>query len=156
MSVVTFPVEYGHVVAFARAVGDRSVVPDGDTPVPSDQLQAPPTFGAAYIHWDPDWTLRPRHDEAWMGSGQDATGIVDSDDQNRNLLHAEQQFDYFAPIRVGDVLTVTQRPGEQWSKHGSRGGLLSFTQTFIDYHNQDGVLVLRATSTGVITERSGA
>ena len=62
MAVKHFPVEAGHILTFARAIGD-------DNPVYRDEeaavaaglggIIAPPTFVVAGAHFDPDYPLRP-------------------------------------------------------------------------------------------------
>src|SRR5258708_18163185 len=73
-----FPVEAGHILMFARSVGD-------DNPVYSDEEQAkkteagsiiaPPTFVQSSAQFDPEHFLRPRIGKPWFGSGKDPTGI---------------------------------------------------------------------------------
>ena len=31
-------------------------------------------------------------------------------------LHAEQHFEYHKPVKAGDVLTATTKPGNTWEK----------------------------------------
>lgn len=156
MRVRQFPVEWGHVAMFARAVGDdHPMYETGGVPDPTS-VTVPPTFVAAYVHFDEDWPLRPRPGQPWVGSGRTPSGVPAADDDARNLLHAEQRFDYHAPVRPGDVLSVTESPGATWTKVGRRGGTLTFTQTVQEFHNQHGELVVTATSTGVVTERTAS
>lgn len=156
MQVSRFPVEWGQVVMFARAVGDPHPMYQLDGSADPSSVTAPPTFVAAYVHFDEDWALRPRPGEPWVGSGRTSSGVTADDDGARNLLHAEQRFDYHAPVRAGDVLTVRQVPGATWTKQGRRGGTLTFTQDVQEFRNQHGELVVTATATGVVTERTTA
>ena len=71
-------------------------------------------------------------------------------------VHAEQHFEYHRPLGVGDVLSVTTRPGATWEKEGRRAGRLTFAETITEYRNQDGDLVVTARSVGVRTERAAA
>ncbi|WP_432985455.1 FAS1-like dehydratase domain-containing protein [Dactylosporangium sp. CA-233914] len=151
-----FPVEWGHVMTFARAVGDEHEMYRLDGLRDASSVTAPPTFVAAYVHFDEDWPLRPRPGRPWLGSGRNPSGVTAEDDDAKNLLHAEQRFEYHAPVRPGDVLTVTESPGETWTKVGRRGGLLAFTQKVQEFRNQHGQLVVTATSTGVVTERTAS
>ena len=41
----------------------------------------------------------------------------------KRVLHAEQQFDYFAPIRAGDAVRVERKVADLYDK---KGGLLDF------------------------------
>lgn len=54
MTARRFPVEAGHVLAFARALGAAD--PDGGLPAGGDA--APPTFAVASPQFDPDYLLR--------------------------------------------------------------------------------------------------
>ncbi len=54
---------------------------------------------------------------------------------------------------VGDVLKATNKPGETWEKEGRRGGKLTFSESITEYHDENGELVITATSVGVRTER---
>ena len=56
MAAGRFPVEAGHVLAFARALGAAD--PAGGLPQQGDP--APPTFAIACAQFDPDYPLRPR------------------------------------------------------------------------------------------------
>ena len=68
-------------------------------------------------------------------------------------LPAEQRYEYHRPVRAGDVLTATTRPGNRWTKTGRRGGTLNFMEFVTEYRDPAGELVVTATSVGVITER---
>ncbi|TDC92989.1 MaoC family dehydratase N-terminal domain-containing protein [Actinomadura sp. 7K507] len=152
MNVRQFPVEWGHVTTFARAVGDDHPMYRLDGSYDAASITAPPTFVAAYVHFDEDWPLRPHPGRPWVGSGRTPTGVSAEDDDAKHLLHAEQRFDYHRPLRPGDVLTVTERAGPTWTKQGRRGGVLTFSQVVQEFRDQRGELVVTATSTGVVTE----
>jgi hypothetical protein len=135
--VVRFPVEPGHVLAFARAVGDlAATVPKAGTP-------APVTFTSVDAAFDPE------HMRGMRPAG--ALGV--SSASGGSVLHAEQHFEYFAPVRVGDVLTVTCAEGRTWTKPSRRGGPLSFREIVKDYRNDRGELVVRARMVLVDTGR---
>lgn len=150
-----FPVDRTQVMLFARSLRDINPVywdPDHPETKKVGGIVTPPTFVQSSAHWDPDYPLdltRPRPEGAQPrprgggGGGGMARG-----------LHAEQHYEYHHPIRVGDVLTVTTRPGERWEKQGRRGGKLLFSETITEYRNQDGVLCVTARSVGVQTERA--
>jgi hypothetical protein len=61
-----------------------------------------------------------------------------------SLLHAEQHFEYHAPIRVGDVLDVERTDGRRWEKAGRHGGRLRFREVVTDYRLPNGVLSVRS------------
>ena len=79
MAVKKFPVEYTHIMMFARSVGD-------DNPIYHDEeyarktevggIIAPPTFAQASAQFDPDFFLRPKVGKPWLGSGKTPTGIA--------------------------------------------------------------------------------
>ena len=68
-------------------------------------------------------------------------------------LHAEQHFVYHRPVRVGDVLAGTTRPGEEWEKQG-RSGRLRFREQITEFRDEAGELVVTARSVSVLREAS--
>jgi hypothetical protein len=158
VSIDRFPVEAGHVALFARAIGDSNPAYygalTGDEPVP-----APPTFAQASAQFDPDYFLRPKIGQPWFGSGREATGLKREGGSGGGGgggggggLHAEQHFEYHRPLRAGDVLTGTVKPGNTWEKQGRRGGKLVFSESVTEYRDQNGELVVTARGVGVRTE----
>ena len=154
MSVERFPVEAGHILLFARAIGDANPAymgaMTGETTVP-----APPTFVQASAQFDPDYFLRPKIGEPWFGSGRNATGVVRAEGSGGGGggLHAEQHYEYHRPLRAGDVLTATVRDAGTWEKQGRRGGKLVFVESITEYRDQASELVVTARSVGVRTEK---
>ena len=165
MAVKKFPVEYTHIMMFARSVGD-------DNPIYHDEeyarksevggVIAPPTFAQASAQFDPDFFLRPKTGKPWLGSGKNPTGIAPKPKTEGEKkegggggggLHAEQHFEYHRHLRPGDVLSVTVKPGKKWEKEGKRSGKLKFAETISEYRDQKGELVITARSVGVVTER---
>ena len=155
MAIEKFPVEAGHIMMFARAIGD-------DNPIYYDEayakatevgsIIAPPTFVQASAQFDPDYRLRPKIGEPWFGSGKEPTGVPQGSGGGTGL-HAEQHYEYHRHPRPGDVLTVTSRPGQTWERQGRRSGKLVFTETITEYRDQHGELVVTARGVGVRTER---
>ena len=143
MAARRFPVEAGHVLAFARALGAAD--PAGG--LPRDGDVAPPTFAIASAQFDPDYRLRPRPGVPWHGSGGDA-GLVT---EGAGGLHAEQHFTYHRPIRVGDVLACASRAGREWEKQG-RSGRLRFREQITEFRDEAGELVVTARSVSVQRE----
>jgi hypothetical protein len=141
MAAETFPVEAGHVLAFARALG----ADPGGLPAAGDV--APPTFAIASAQFDPDYPLRPRQGTPWHGSGGEAGLVI----EGAGGLHAEQHFVYHRPVRVGDILAGTSRPGQQWEKQG-RSGRLRFREQITEFRDQAGELVVTARSVSVQRE----
>lgn len=157
MAAEKFPIEAGHIMMFARAVGD-------DNPIYYDEdyakgtepgsVIAPPTFVQASAQFDPEYRLRPKIGQPWFGSGKEPTGVQQSSGGGGGGgLHAEQHYEYHRHIKPGDVLKATVKPGETWEREGRRSGKLIFTETITEYRDQSGDLVITARGVGVRTER---
>ena len=169
MTVSRFPVEAGHIMMFARAIGDfNPVYHDVDFAHESEVsgIIAPPTFVQAGAQYDPDYPLRPHSGVPWFGSGATPTGRVTEAEPVANTeigdpktsggtgLHAEQHYEYHRPVRAGEVLTLSHRPGKSWEKQGRRGGRMHFQESIIEYRGEDGELVVTARGVGVRTEQT--
>lgn len=155
MPVDRFPVEAGHIMSFARAIGDPNpayVDPAAPENQPSGQVVAPPTFLQAAAQFDPDYRLRPRPGEPWFGSGREPSGTEDR--PAGTGLHAEQHFEYHRPVRAGDVLATRAGESRAWSREGRRGGELRFTETVTEFVDQHGEVVATARKVTVRTSRS--
>jgi MaoC dehydratase-like protein len=163
MTVERFPVEAGHVMMFARSIGDPNPIYSDPAYAAASEvgtLIAPPTFVQASAQFDDDYPLRPKFDRPWFGSGRTPTtpseassGGGGSGGGGGTGLHAEQHFTYHRAVRVGDVLTATTRPGERWEKQGRRAGKLVFAETITEFRDEHGELVVTARGVGVRTER---
>lgn len=181
MAVESFPIEAGHVMMFARSIGDPNPIYHDEAYAAESELAsiiAPPTFVQASAQFDPDYPLRPKVGQPWFGSGKHPSGLQaagdrqgddtgtegggdgGAEDESRRggggvapVLHAEQHYEYHRPLRVGDALTVTIKAGKQWEKQGRRAGRLLFSEQITEYWNQDGELVVTARGVAVRTER---
>ena len=162
MAVDRFPVEESHVMMFARSIGDPNPIyadPAYASGTEAGAMLAPPTFVQSSAQFDPNYFLRPKIGEPWFGSGKEPTGIKKSAGGGSGGggggggLHAEQHYTYHRPLRVGDVLTATTKPGETWEKQGKRAGKLVFSETITEYRDESGELVVTARGVGVRTER---
>ena len=163
MAVGKFPVEYSHIMMFARSIGDENPIymdQDYAAGTVHGAVLAPPTFVQASAQFDPDYGLRPKLGKDWFGSGGAPTGI--KRDPNAPAgggggggggLHAEQHYEYHQPLKAGDVLTAKTFPGKTWEKEGKRAGKLVFSESVTEYRNQAGELVVTAKGVGVRTER---
>jgi hypothetical protein len=157
VAIERFPIEAGHIMLFARAIGDTNPAYAGDAPV------APPTFVQASAQFDPDYPLRPKPGRAWFGSGREPTGARRDAGTSASAgkggagsgtgLHAEQHFEYHRPLRAGDVLHAETRQGKTWEKQGRRAGKLVFNEMIMDFFDENDELVVTARSVGVRTER---
>lgn len=113
----TVTVEPARLALFAQAIGEKN--PQFATSA------APPTFMKAI--------------EGEHGSSRailEALGV-----ELRRVLHAEQQFDYLAPIAAGDVLTVRRTVADLYDK---KNGLMDFIVIESVLHNAAGTLVGRS------------
>ena len=159
MAAKSFPVEFSHIMMFARSIGDDNRIysdPDYAKGTAVGAVIAPPTFVQASAQFDPDYGLRPKIGQPWFGSGKNPTGVVrgaGGGGGGGGGLHAEQHFEYHRPLRPGDVLTATTAPGKTWEREGRRSGKLVFSESVTEYRDQKGELVITARGVGVRTER---
>jgi hypothetical protein len=169
MAIEQFPIEAGHVLMFARSIGDPNpIYADADVAAASEVgvIPAPPTFVTASAQFDPDYPLRPKPGEPWFGSGREASGAKPTvpsgakshDDDGGGggggggtSLHAEQHYEYHRPLVVGDVLHARGRSGDEWEKQG-RSGTLKFRELITEYLDQDDEVVITARTVAVLTE----
>jgi N-terminal half of MaoC dehydratase len=133
-------VEPGHVLLFARSVGDVDPCYQAQLPAAvGTPLVTPPTFVRALDHFDPESATRPALPRQEAGRG----GRGDT-------VHAGQHFEYVAPFRAGDRVVIESFAGDAWTRDG-RSGRLEFTETVTEYRNQEGALLVRARKVSVRT-----
>lgn len=151
MGINRFPVEAGHVLTFARAIGDTSASysEDAFSRTGLAGVAVPPTFVQASAQFDPDYVLRPQPGKPWMTDQSESEPGIGSDKPHGTVLHAEQRYKFHRPLRVGDILSATQRIGRSWEKQRRSGGRLSFTETITEYRDGDAELVVVATAVAV-------
>lgn len=154
MAEVRFPIEAGHIMTFARAIGDPNPAYHADRQPPGGRVIAPPTFTIASAQFDPEYGARPRIGEPWKGSGKAPTGTPDAIPAGGTGLYAEQHFEYHAPVVAGDVLTGESRPGRSWDKPGRRGGKLEFHESVTEWRNQRNELVVTSRKVVVYTSQT--
>ena len=75
MAVERFPIEAGHIMLFARAIGEDDPAYYGAISG-ADSVPAPPTFVQASAQFDPDYFLRPKIGQKWFGSGRTDSGLA--------------------------------------------------------------------------------
>jgi acyl dehydratase len=119
-------IERGPVTNFARAVLDENPVyssPEAAQAAGLDSIPAPPTFTFAVQHWgkfpedqppDPTGGENPMHKV--MGELFSKGGLV---------LHGEQEFEYYRPVQVGDVLVGEGKVADVYEKE-SKGKTMTF------------------------------
>ena len=163
MAVDKFLIEASHIMMFARSVGDSNPIYHDEEYAKSSELGGiipPPTFAQSSAQFDPEYFLRPKvGGDGWFGSGKEATGSKPSSGSGGGGgaamgLHAEQHFEYHLPVKAGDTLSATTKPGKTWEKESKRAGKLKFSESVTEYRNQNGELVITATGVGVQTERA--
>lgn len=158
MATDHFPIEAGHIILFARSVGDTNpIYHDAEAAADTEpgHIIPPPTFVQSSAQFTEGYNLRPVIGEPWFGSGKEPTGVQreSSGGGGGTGFHAEQHYEYHAPIKPGDVLKAVDKPGNSWEREGRRGGTLKFNESITEYYNQDGELVVTARSVGVQTSR---
>ncbi len=157
MAVERFPVEAGHILQFARALGDENPIYSDEAYARGTELGgiiAPPTFLQASQHFDPDFPLRPQPGRPWMGSGREPMGGPPPGSESGGIgLYAEHRYEYHRNIRPGDVLHTASRPGRRWEKEGRRGGKLTFQEHITEFRDEQGELVATSTVVGVVTSK---
>ena len=163
MAIDKFLIEASHIMMFARSVGDSNPIYHDEDYAKSTKLGGiipPPTFAQSSAQFDPEYFLRPKvGGDGWFGSGKEATGSKPSSGSGGGGgaamgLHAEQHFEYHLPVKAGDTLSATTKPGKAWEKESKRAGKLKFSESVTEYRNQNGDLVITATGVGVQTERA--
>ena len=152
-----FPIEAGHIMMFARAIGDPNPIYCDDNysaSTPLGGVIAPPTFVEAGQHFDLEFPFRPRIGEPWFGSGREPCSVPEREaDERGTALHAETHFEYFHALRPRMVLRASTTPGRTWIKHGRRAGQLVFRDWITDYRSLDGEVCVRCRTVGLTTER---
>jgi acyl dehydratase len=125
---VVMHVERGKIREFAAAIkeDDPVFVDEGLAAKETGGLMPPITFLQTVTHWD------------------DGRGRVRLPFDLKRVLHGEQEYEFFEPIRVGDVLTAVSRVVDIYEKPGKRGGSMNFAVTETTYTNQHGRVAAKA------------
>ncbi len=132
---IVMHVERGKIREFAKAIKD-------DDPLYLDEAVAtreaggivpPITFLETVRLWD------------------DGRGRVRPPLDVRRTLHGEQEYEFFAPIHVGDVLTAKMRIADFYEKPGKRGGTMKFVVIETEFTNQHAKVVARARAVAIET-----
>ena len=113
----TATVEAGHLRRFAEAIGD---------PKPRWLEEAPPTYlvslASVSIH------------------------LEEAEEYGKGWLNGGNRFEYFEPVKVGDLITATGKVADAYEKSGSTGDML-FIVFETEYVNQHGRTVARLRGT---------
>jgi acyl dehydratase len=157
LTVGRFPIEEGHIMMFARAIGDPNPIYRDPVYAASSApgtIIAPPTFVEAAIHFDETWPFRPKIGERWMGSAREPkNGPNPLGDHGGTHFHASTAFEYHRLLRPGMVLHGATRPGNVWEKEGARSGRLRFYEAITEFRDESEAPVVTSTLTVVSTER---
>jgi acyl dehydratase len=131
----TMPIEWSKVREFARAIKDPNPVYFDPNVAATEYggIPIPPTFLQTAAFW------------------QDADSMPNVHFDIHRILHGEQEFEFFTPILVGDVLTGVARVADVYEREGGRGGIMTFVVLAIEYTNQKGERVALARSTLIET-----
>jgi acyl dehydratase len=131
-----FHVERGKIREFADALGDKNPVyrdPAYAAQRGFANVLAPPTLLRTFLY-EPS-------------AAKDALQVKDWS----YIVHGEQEFEYFAPIAAGDVLTAQDRIASIEEKDSRRAGKLRIAVIETTFHNQRGEKVQVARRTLVET-----
>lgn len=118
----TFTVENFHVRQFAAAIGDRNPLYTDEkyaAQSPYNGTIVPPTFPVA------------------MNSGNSELPI---ELDQRRMLHGEQEFLYYKPIRIGDRIHCQMKVSDIYERQGSSGAM-QFLVLDTEMKNADGEVV---------------
>jgi hypothetical protein len=129
-----FPIEYGKIREFARAVKAKDPAHRGDEPV------IPPTFLVS------SRTL-------WEPANESGIGKLGFD--MRRILHGEEEYTFHGPLpHAGQVLTCEAKVVETYEKPGLRGGTMRFGVVVTEFRDEQGTLVAECRSTLIETEKA--
>ena len=118
---VVYEVEKWWVMKFAEAIDD---------PNPAWKEITPPTFPTALILEDMDNTVNTLNPNLTAG------------------VNAGNELEYYQPIRIGDVITVTGKIVDFREREGKLGKML-ITTSELSYTNQNGEVVARCRNTNI-------
>lgn len=154
-----FYVDRTGILLFASALGETNPIYWDEDAAKGTNLGgviAPPTFAISSAHWNPDYALKgvrripapkPKPVAPRSAGGGGGMNIA-------RVLHGEQRFEYYKPLRPGMKLTVTTKPGKTWSKEGKKGGRMNFSESVSELRDEQGELVVVATGVGIVTEKA--
>ena len=131
-----FHVERGKIREFADAIGDPNPIyrdPDYAAEMGFAGILAPPTLLRTFLY-------EPK-------AASEALAVKDWS----YIVHGEQEFEYFAPVVAGDVLTAQERIASITEKESRRAGKLQIAVIETTFHNQRGEKVQVARRTLVET-----
>jgi acyl dehydratase len=131
-----FHVERGKIREFADAIGDANPIYRDDAYAaksPAGGILAPPTLLRSFLYE--------------TRASIEALKVADWS----YIVHGEQEFEYFAPVLAGDVLTAQDRIVSITEKESRRAGKLQIAVIETTFHNRRGEKVQVARRTLVET-----
>ncbi len=164
----TFHVDLTSTMLFASALGETNRIYYDEAyakQTPLGGVIAPPSFAIASAHWNPRYMLRGvrKIPAAPGGETPPAPAVAESEQGEDSQsgdgglargLHGEQRFRYHKPLRPGMKLEVTEKRPRSWQKKGRRGGTPRFSEWIAEYRDENGDLVVTATSVGITTSKA--
>ena len=127
---VTTEIEKGAIIKFAQAIEDDNPVFNDEEAARKSQyggLIAPPTF---------------------LRSVRSSRREVPFDIPYNNALDGGSDWEYFEPVRPGDLITAVSRINDMQERSG-RMGVMIITTTVTTYTNQFDQVVATQTTTGI-------
>ncbi len=121
----SYQLERQKLTEFLLAIGEENPLFSGE------DAALPPTFAAVFTFW---------------GGGSLERRLSEMGVEIFNVLHAEQEYEYFKPMHIGDTITGQTVIADVYEKRG-RSGEMQFLEFETTYTNQDSdrVLIDRAT-----------
>ena len=154
---ITFPVEAGHIMRFAAAIGDENPIYRDAAHARATEpgaVIAPPTYAVVSSHWDPA-VPRPLPGRPWRGSAAGPTGRPGGAGTGASArgLHAEQRYVYHRPARPGwrdaDRPQTPRRHLDEGGPSGRQAMTFEEINTISEFYDEAGEIVVTATSVGV-------
>ncbi len=127
---VTTEIEKGAIIKFAQAIEDDNPIFNDEEAARKSQyggLIAPPTF---------------------LRSVRSSRREVPFDIPFNNALDGGSDWEYFEPVRPGDLITAVSRITDMQERSG-RMGVMIITTTVTTYTNQFGQVVATQSTTGI-------
>ena len=127
-------VDPGRLGLFAEAIGEQNEIYVDES--------AAKVNGYAALPVPPTFLFAAELDSGVMFGVLDQLGMP-----REKALHAEQSFEYLAPVIAGDVVTVSSRITNVYDR---KGGTLEFIERLSEATNQYGTTVVRLRSLLVV------
>jgi acyl dehydratase len=151
-SAVVFEVEKGAIKKFADAVDDSNPLYWDEEYARNSRygsLIAPPGFFGWPVHLARGQTfLRTAKQEGTESEKVGDLAIELAKAGYPRNLDGGMEYEFFAPVRAGDILSGSSRITDITEKKGATGTLI-FVTTETNYSNQNGVIAAKALATAI-------